>query len=122
MANHDDSSKATSSAMCNQALDPCHKRFSWLPAGLEGSADAQYAATVVDLTRGTFVIATILRQHLVDLNAAASSAGASVKTLLNANDMLDLAALMEVSLGALREMTGTKLESIDNTASKGQQA
>jgi hypothetical protein len=105
-----------------KGLDPCHKRFSWLEGTAKHEAAAEFAAKVVDISRGTRVIATILRQHLIDLNAIADGAGASVEPLLNENDTLDLAALMEVSLDTLCEMADAEVGHFNDQAQNGARA
>jgi hypothetical protein len=122
MANHESSTKATSSAMCHQGLDPCHSRFSWLHPNLEKDPAVQFACKTVDISNGARVIASILRQHLVDLSSIAGGAGASIKPLLNENDTQALAALLEVSLDTLCDMADSNLELIDNQALKGSRA
>jgi len=122
MANCNSSTNATSSAMYPPLLDPCHKRFSWLHPNLEKDPAVKFACKAVDMARGTRVIATILRQHLVNLEGISAGAGAPIKPLLSENDTLDLAALMEASLDVLCEMAGEHLDAIDAQALKGVRA
>ena len=121
MANTNSNTKATKVATPKIDAAALHTRFSWFPDDMKKNTEAQLAGKVVDLTRGTRIIANILRMHLIDLSAIAAG-DTDVHPLLNPADIQDLAGLLEVSLDTLCDIADRELESVTDQAAKGPKA
>jgi hypothetical protein len=115
MAAHN-SSKATPAATLGKTPVPCHQHDDWLLPAAKLDHNAQFASNVMDIARGTRVIASILCAHLVDLNAISAGAGDSVRTLLSENDTEALARLAVLSLDHLYEMSAHHVDTLNTKA------
>lgn len=87
-----------------------HQKNSWLLPEVDDNADAQFAATAIDVSRGTRVIASILQAHLTDLKAIVDGAGDSVRTLLSESDTEALANLAVLSLDHLYALAEARVD------------
>jgi hypothetical protein len=115
------SSKASSNATLGKTPVPCHEYDSWiLPLALNDD-NAQFASQVMDIARGTRVIASILCTHLLDLAAIGNGAPAP-RVLLNENDTEALARLAVVSLDHLYAMSVHQVDTLNTKAEAGAKA
>lgn len=117
MANPNSSTKATQGAS-TPLPRACHAPHSWLFHGAENNSDAQFTSMVMDISRGAEVIASILCNHLTDLEAIASGDD-STRTLLSGNHTEALARLMLVSLGHLHEVSSARIDEFNRKAESG---
>lgn len=116
------SSKATSSATLGKNPVACHQHDDWLLPAAKNNQNAQFASKVMDVARGTRVIASILCAHLVDLNAIVDGAGESTQTLLSDSDTEALARLAVVSLDHLYHMSVHQVDTLNSAADTGARA
>lgn len=116
------STNARQKATSTEPLGPCHKHDDWLVPGSANNRDAQFAATVVDVARGTRVIASILSSHLTDLGAIDSGAGDSVRMLLSESDTSSLARLAVFSLDQLYALAEGRVDHFNAQAAAGARA
>jgi hypothetical protein len=116
------SSNATPGAILGKIPVPCHSYDDWLMPSARNDKDAQFASTVIDVARGARAIASIMAQHLVDLNAIAGGAGESVRPLLSETDMECLARLAVFSLDQLQEIASNQVDRFNTLAEKGGRA
>jgi hypothetical protein len=120
MANRNSSTPATSSATA-ASVGQCHTYDNWIVPEAERNTDALFASRVLDISRGTKVIASILCAHIVDLNAIADGAG-GVRTLLSESDTEALARLAVLSLDDLHAMAVNQVDALNAKAIAGAQA
>lgn len=108
------STKETLSAILVENPVPFHNYDNWLIPAANRNRDAQFASTVLDISRGTKAIAKLLAVHLIDLKAIQDGCR-TVKPLMGEADTEALARLAVFSLGQLHEMA---VEQVDrfNTA------
>jgi hypothetical protein len=102
------------------SVQHCHEMWNWLSAGAANDTNAQFAATVLDVSRGTKVIAGILCEHLTDLGVQAHDPES--KTLLTGNDSEALARLMVFSLDQLYRLADARVQYFNGQADKGSRA
>lgn len=121
MANRNNISKATPSAILGKTPVPCHQYDNWLLPEISKNRDAVFAASVLDVSRGTKAIASILTTHLIDLQAIHDGDTAS-RTLLNVGDTEALARLAVFSLSKLHEMAVDHVDHLNAGASKEMQS
>lgn len=110
------------SALPQGGPGPCHQPYTQYLPELRNDPDALFTAAVIDVTRGTRVIASILRGHLNDLYAIEGGAGDSVRMLLTAGDTEALAALAERSLDDLYAWAEQRIDHLNARAKTGAQA
>lgn len=116
-----DSSKAISSATLGKNPVPCHTYDNWLVSAANKDADAQFASAVIDVARGTRVIASILCAHIVDINAI-DGGSESTRLLLNASDTEALARLAVLSLDHLYQLSYDQVDRLNSKAEAGAKA
>lgn len=121
MANRNSNARQADEASLSVIQKPCHQLYNWLEDGAESNADARFAATVLDVSRGTKVIASILCQHLVDLSWQRDDPE-NARLLLSGNDTEALARLMMFSLGQLNELADLRVEHFNAHAQAGGRA
>jgi hypothetical protein len=114
MANRNSISKETPSAILVKNPVPCHQYDNWLIPRANSNRNAQFASTVLDISRGAKAIAGILAIHLTDLQAIQDGC-ATIKPLMSAGDTEALARLAVFSLGQLHEMAVNQVDHF-NTA------
>jgi hypothetical protein len=117
MANHNNNASQHHDASPN-FTKPYHVPHNWLQYGAENDANAQYASMVMDVSRGAQVIASILCNHLTDMDAIAGGA-VNTSTLLSSNNMEALARLMLYSLGHLSEVSSARVDIFNESAEAG---
>lgn len=115
------SSKATGKTILGKIPVPCHQHDDWLVPAAKSDSNAQFASMVMDVARGTRVIASILCAHLVDMNAVAGG-NASVRPLLSEDDTEALARLAVLSLDHLYRASENQVDNLNTAAAAGGQA
>lgn len=109
------SSKATDKAILGKIPVACHQHDDWLVPAAKNDPNAQFASEVMDVARGSRVIASILCAHIVGSTTSASP-------LLSLNDTEALARLAVVSLNHLYELSERQVERLNDKAKAGSPA
>lgn len=115
-----DSSRAMPSAILGKSPVAFHQHDNWLVPTANKDANAQFASVVLDVARGARVIASILCNHLVDLQAL--SDGGDTRPLLTNGDTEALARLAVVSLDQLYKLSEERVEDLNAKAAKESKA
>lgn len=115
------SRNATDKAIREKIPVPCHQHDDWLVSAVKSDSNVQFASMVMDLARGTRVIASILCAHLIDVNAIATESD-SVRPLLSENDTEALARLAVLSLDQLYRLSEERVDALNTDASTGGRA
>jgi hypothetical protein len=116
------SRKETSDAILVKTPVACHEHDDWLVPESRNDSNAKFASAVMDVARGTRVIASIVCAHLVDLNAIAGGAAESTRTLLSENDTEALARLAVLSLDHLYQLSAYQVDTLNTKAEAGAKA
>ena len=118
MASHN-SSEAMPQATLGISPVPLHQHDDWLLPAAKMNSDAQFASKVMDVARGTRVIASILCAQLIDHAAIAGGASESVHPLLSENDTEALARLAVLSLDHLYQLSAERVDILNTKAEAG---
>jgi hypothetical protein len=116
MANSNNNANRSDDAILGKSPVPCHEYDNWLLGSAKASPDAQFASAVVDVANGARAIATIISEHLVDLNAIVAGAGKHTRPLLNESDVEALGRLAVFSLDQLHEMASNQVDRLNSLA------
>lgn len=118
MANRNNSIKETPAAILGKNPAAFHRYDNWLMPETQNNRDAQFAAAVLDVSRGAKAIAGILASHLVDLEAI-HDGDSNSRPLLSAGDTEALARLAFFSLSTLHEMAVDQVDRFNTASMEG---
>lgn len=114
------SRKATEKTILGKIPVALHQHYDWLVPASKQDPNAQFASKVVDVARGSGVIASILCTYLVD-SAAIAGGENSVQPLFSPSDIEALARLAAVSLDQLFGLAERQVDRLNDAAQAGSQ-
>lgn len=103
------SNSTTNEPASTIATGPYHEDFSRLPENIKENNSAQFASHVRTIANGCGVIASITRQHMLDMDNGS-------RTLLSTNHMDLLAGLLEPLMSMLDDAASNQIDALGNAA------